>query len=150
MQVGKYKVTYDRAYRNTCKGKLSILSLNVDDPNGRYNYVSVTHHSGGEFIAHIGHRPSVTHHRTLGGFDTPLAALNAALGELRIRSYEHGTREYAEAYRDRWLPGIEILDELPDGWHVKEDTATNPSGTRWASNGSLFSGNYKHALLYIG
>ncbi len=69
---------------------------------------------------------------------------------------ERGSREYVERHRDEFLPGVEIVDELPEGWHVDNGALTAPTGSKWISNGgSLFwrtngRKRYESALLYTG
>jgi len=152
MQVGKYRVSFERTWM-LLHGEILRIDLSVDDPDGRINYVSVHYkRTTGKWWNSYGWKPSITHHvRMHGEFGTPAECIDALMCELRIRSYERGTREYAEAYRDRWQKGVEIVNELPDGWHVMEKTPTNPAGTRWISNGkSLFGGEREHKLLYVG
>lgn len=151
MIVGKFGVQYERRY-NLLRGRHFELCLAVDDPDGQLNYAAIHYkRATGEWFNTVGWKPSITHHTRLRGtFATYEEAMHALLCELRMRSYKKGTREYAEAYRDRWLPGTELVDELPDGWHVNEKTLTEPSGTRWISNGeSLFGGAYEHKLLLV-
>lgn len=60
--------------------------------------------------------------------------------EIRTRALEH---------RDRWLPGVPILESLPDGWHVVKGAQTQPNGTCWVAKGSRFDGTYQHALMWL-
>ena len=62
-------------------------------------------------------------------------------------------KTYAEAYRDRYLPDVPILHELPDGWKVDRLANTAPRGTVWVHNGPIFKDgkvnpDYRHALMY--
>ena len=44
--------------------------------------------------------------------------------------------------------GYEILDELPDGWHVNETSLEpKPHGLVWVYCGSRFDGSYRKALM---
>ena len=63
---------------------------------------------------------------------------------------EIGTLEYVTEYRDKWLPGVEIVSEIPDGWHVIADALTAPIGAKWIGCGSFFGHNHQHALLFVG
>jgi len=149
MQVGKYNVSYDKTYRPAGK-RLMHVHFAVDDPDGKYNYVAVTHRCGGGFRSHIGYAPSVLSHRVIGDYATPAEAVDAALCELRIRSYEPGTLDYVKAYRDKWLKGVEILRQVPEGWHEMKGATTAPIGAKWVGHGSRFDPGYQHALLYQG
>lgn len=43
---------------------------------------------------------------------------------------------------------IIILNELPKGWIIKENTSTQPKGYKWCCNNkSMFSKEYKSALV---
>lgn len=47
--------------------------------------------------------------------------------------------------------GYEILDELPDGWHVNGlSMEPKPLGLAWVCCGSRFDGSYRKALIRIG
>lgn len=56
--------------------------------------------------------------------------------------------------------GIQVLDQLPDGWKFNELATTAPNGFKWAYNGQpLFkrdangnyyaNRNYKHAVIRV-
>lgn len=63
-----------------------------------------------------------------------------------FRSIEY---QHAIQHRNKWLSGTPIYDKLPDGWHILKGAQTQPRGTCWIANGSLFSGAYKHALMWL-
>ena len=45
---------------------------------------------------------------------------------------------------------VKKFDKLPEGWKFVPGASTAPIGYAWAFNGeSLFSGNYKSALVKI-
>ena len=47
--------------------------------------------------------------------------------------------------------GIEIVNEIPKGWKILNNTTTAPVDYVWISNGkSLFSGERKRKLLKLG
>lgn len=150
MKVEQYEVRYERTWL-LARGHLFVMGLTITDPTDRVNYAHI-HYKSGKFWNSIGHKPSLKHHSNLRGeFCAAQECVEALMCELRMRQHERGTREYAEAYRDRWLPGIEIVDELPEGWRVDDKTLTQPAGTRWISNNrSLFGGEYEHKLMYVG
>jgi len=56
---------------------------------------------------------------------------------------------HAIDHRNRWLPNVPIYDRLPDGWRVMEGAMTQPRGTCRIATGSLFSGTYRHALMWL-
>lgn len=151
MRAGNMSIRYNRSFR-FANNHVSIIDYEVDDPMDRYNYL----HTAKRFDRDtwrvvVGHRPSISHHRVVGDYDTAEHAIAAAIGYLKLMSYEKGTREYVETYRDRWLPGIDVLDEMPDGWSINKGAVTAPVGAKWICNGkSLFGGEYEHALLFTG
>lgn len=60
---------------------------------------------------------------------------------------EKTQEEALEYWRNR---GVEILEEVPEGWTITEGTLTEPIGYRWCSNGkSRFGGERKTALIKI-
>ncbi len=66
-----------------------------------------------------------------------------------------GTMEYVKQWRDKFAPGVAIVDKLPDGWRVCEGANHCPSGAKWVATGSMFwrtNGlkRYEHALLFVG
>ena len=53
---------------------------------------------------------------------------------------------------ERWAyvreRGYEILDAVPDGWHVNESSLEpRPDGLVYVRTGSLFDGTYRKALV---
>lgn len=46
--------------------------------------------------------------------------------------------------------GVEVLNEMPDGWKESKGATTAPYGYVWINNGkSLFNREYEHALLKL-
>lgn len=64
---------------------------------------------------------------------------------------EVGSREWRHAIdrRNKYFPGVPIYDSLPEGWRILEGAMTQPRGTCWIAKGSMFSGTYQHALMWL-
>lgn len=64
-------------------------------------------------------------------------------------------RRVVERWRDKYAPGVEIVDEIPEGWHKVAGANHCPRDAEWIATGSFFwrKNNlppHEHALLYTG